>query len=53
MKRPVRDASELNATVAAVLQDVRKCGDAAVREYEERFDKVQLDELAVTEAEML
>ncbi|MCR5851070.1 MAG: histidinol dehydrogenase [Bacteroidaceae bacterium] len=53
LKRPVRDASELNATVATVLQDVRKRGDAAVREYEERFDKVQLDELAVTEAEML
>lgn len=53
LRRPVRDASELNATVAAVLQDVRLRGDAAVREYEEKFDKVQLDDLAVSEAEML
>ena len=53
LRRPVRDASELNATVAAVLQDVRQRGDAAVRDYEERFDKVSLADLAVTEAEML
>ena len=53
LKRPVRDASELNATVSAVLQDVKERGDAAVREYEERFDKVSLTDLAVTEAEML
>ncbi|MBR6142185.1 MAG: histidinol dehydrogenase [Bacteroidaceae bacterium] len=52
LKRPVRDASELNATVSAVLQDVKQRGDAAIREYEERFDKVCLDELAVTEVEM-
>ncbi|MBR4129347.1 MAG: histidinol dehydrogenase [Bacteroidaceae bacterium] len=53
LKRPVRDASELNATVSAVLQNVKQRGDAAVREYEERFDKVRLDDLAVSEAEML
>ena len=53
LKRPVRDASELNATVSAVLQDVKQRGDAAVREYEERFDKVCLEDLAVSEAEML
>ncbi|MBR4516787.1 MAG: histidinol dehydrogenase [Bacteroidaceae bacterium] len=53
LRRPVRDASELNATVAAVLQEVRLKGDVAVREYEEKFDKVQLDDLAVSEAEML
>ena len=52
LKRPVRDASELGATVSAVLQDVRERGDAAVKEYEERFDKVNLDELAVSETEM-
>ena len=53
LKRPVRDASELNATVATVLQDVKQRGDAAVMEYEERFDKVQLDDLVVAEDEML
>ena len=53
LKRPVRDASELNATVSAVLQDVKQRGDAAVREYEERFDKVRLEDFVVSEAEML
>ena len=52
LKRPVRDASQLNATVAAVLADIKAKGDAAVREYEEKFDHVRLDDLAVTTAEM-
>jgi histidinol dehydrogenase len=38
--------------VAEVLADVKARGDQAVREYEERFDKVCLDSLAVTEEEM-
>ena len=53
LKRPVRNASELNATVSAVLQDIKERGDAAVREYEERFDKVCLTDLAVSETERL
>lgn len=52
LKRPVRDASHLNATVSAVLADVKAQGDAAVRMYEDKFDHVSLDHLAVTEAEM-
>ena len=51
--RPTREASELNTTVSVVLQDIRQRGDAAVREYEEKFDMVRLTNLAVTEAEML
>lgn len=52
LKRPVREAADLNATVAAVLNDVRERGDEAVREYEEKFDHVRLSTLAVTEEEM-
>ncbi|MCR4593150.1 MAG: histidinol dehydrogenase [Bacteroidaceae bacterium] len=52
LKRPVRDAGQLNATVAAVLADIKTQGDAAVRMYEEKFDHVALQDLAVTEAEM-
>ena len=52
LKRPVRDASQLNATVAAVLADIKTQGDAAVRMYEEKFDHVALQDLAVTGAEM-
>lgn len=52
LKRPVRDASQLNATVAAVLADIKTQGDAAVRMYEEKFDHVVLQSFAVTEAEI-
>ncbi len=52
LKRPVRDAGQLNATVAAVLAGIKTKGDAAVKEYEEKFDHVSLQDLAVTEAEM-
>ena len=35
-----------------MLADVRSRGDEAVREYEQKFDKVALQQLAVSEAEM-
>lgn len=52
LQRPHRDASELRDIVKTVLDDVRQRGDEAVKHYELQFDKVQLDTLAVTEAEM-
>ena len=52
LSRPTHEATHLNAVVAEVLADVKARGDQAVREYEERFDKVCLDSLAVTEEEM-
>lgn len=52
LKRPTKDAAQLNDTVSSVLREVRERGDEAVREYEECFDKVRLDTLAVSEAEM-
>ena len=42
----------LRGTVCEVLDRVKAEGDKAVMEYEERFDKVKLDSLAVTEEEM-
>ena len=39
-------------TVAEIIRNVREKGDAALREYTEKFDHVQLDSLTVTEAEM-
>lgn len=50
--RPAHDATQLNATVAAVLARVRAEGDAAVKAYEQQFDHVQLASLAVSEAEL-
>ena len=52
LRRPTKDATTLNATVASVLSDVHQRGDEAVREYEEKFDKVRLDSLLVSEQEM-
>ena len=47
IKRPHLDTSKLNETVAAVLADVRLRGDAAVRDYEAKFDHANLDRLLV------
>ena len=52
LKRPVRDAADLNQIVAAVLANVKAHGDQAVFDYEEQFDHVQLDSLMVSEAEI-
>ncbi len=50
--RPRLDLARLNATVSTVLADVRQRGDAAVIEYEQKFDHASLSSLAVTEEEM-
>ena len=51
-ERPRLDLTQLNATVSAVLGDIRQRGDEAVKEYELKFDKARLESLQVTEAEM-
>lgn len=52
LKRPALDVEALRGTVNEVLQQVHTQGDRAVLEYEEKFDKVKLDSLAVTPEEM-
>ena len=52
IERPRLDVSQLNATVANVLQDIQAKGDEAVKFYEEKFDHVQLSSLAVSAKEM-
>lgn len=51
-ERPHLDVSQLNATVASVLEDIKTQGDKAVIAYEEKFDKVKLTQLAVSDEEM-
>ena len=53
VERPHLDVSQLNAVVESVLADIREHGDVAVKQYEEKFDHVALQSLAVSEAEML
>ncbi len=52
VERPHLDVSQLNATVASVLDDVKKRGDEAVKDYEAKFDHVALQSLAVSSDEM-
>ena len=51
-ERPQLDTSTLNATVSNILGDIKANGDEAVRKYEEMFDHVRLDSLAVSENEI-
>lgn len=51
-KRAPMDVTTLFETVRSVLDDVKTNGDAAIRRYEKQFDKADLDEICVTEAEM-
>ena len=53
VERPHLDVSQLNAVVESVLADIREHGDVAVKQYEEKFDHVALQSLAVSETEML
>ena len=52
VERPHLDVSQLNETVAAVLADVKKRGDDAVKGYELKFDHVDLPSIVVTNEEM-
>ena len=52
LARPSFDNSSLLSTVQSVLADIRERGDEAVREYELKFDKVQLQSLLVTADEL-
>ena len=52
VRRPHLDITQLQNTVSGVLADVRMRGDVAVKEYEERFDHIRLESLAVSKEEM-
>lgn len=51
LKRPVLRTEELFGTVQTLIDQVRSGGDAAVLALEERFDKVTLTQLEVTDRE--
>ena len=52
MERAVADTSELHATVAGIINEVRTRGDEALRDFALRFDNAQLTSLQVTDAEI-
>ena len=52
VERPHLDISCLNATVSTVLEDVKKRGDEAVKDYELKFDHASLSTIAVSQQEI-
>jgi histidinol dehydrogenase len=52
LKRPFRDASDLEKKVEKILKNVRKKGDKALFKYTNKFDGVILDTIQVSEQEI-
>lgn len=52
LTRPSFDTSSLNEMVSSILAEIKSGGDKAVINYEEKFDKVQLSSLSVSEIEI-
>lgn len=52
LERPHKDPAQLRDLVQNVLDRIKSEGDAAVKDYELQFDKVKLDTLQVSEAEL-
>lgn len=52
LKRPVMNVDNLFDTVRSIIDSVKAEGDRAVIDYEEKFDKVVLTSLAVTDEEL-
>lgn len=52
LKRPTFESDYLESTVKNIITRVRKCGDQALLELNEKFDKVKLDTLTVSEREI-
>jgi len=53
LARPVMNFEEIEKIVAPVLQQVKAQGDAALKEFTRKFDKVSLSEIQVTPEEII
>lgn len=51
IRRPSMDDARLSDVVSGILDDVRQKGDEAVKMYESKFDKVNLERLLLPDAE--
>lgn len=51
-KRAIKDTGELSKSVAKIIDDVRKRGDDALRDFSMRFDKVEINKFQVTTDEI-
>ena len=53
LNRDIRAEENVSAAVDAVIENVRKNGDTALLEYTEKFDGVKLEELRVSDEEIV
>ncbi len=51
LKRPSQDFTSVKDVVQNILNDVKRHGDTAVKDYTKRFDKIELNNLLVDEEE--
>ena len=51
LKRPMFDVSQLSASVAQILADIRQNGIAAIQKYTKKFDGVFIQDFTVSEQE--
>ena len=52
LKRPTFDFAEIRSRVEPILEAVKKDGDAALKMFTERFDKVILEDFSVSDTEI-
>lgn len=52
LKRPLFDVSELYGKVQTILNEIRRNGDNALREFTEKFDGIKLNSLEVSATEI-
>ncbi|PWL38975.1 histidinol dehydrogenase [Flagellimonas aquimarina] len=48
LKRPTQTVSDIEETVTTIFEEVRSKGDAVIKEYTEKFDKVKLESFLVS-----
>ena len=53
LARPLAVGNDVGAAVAAIIAEVRECGDDALRAFTERFDGCRIAEIALGRAEMV
>ncbi len=52
LKRPVFETDSLNEKVQSVLDEIKSDGDVAIRKYTAMFDKVEIEQLLVSQDEI-
>ncbi len=52
LRRPEKDPSKLNTQVSQILDEVKRRGDEALRDFSKEFDKVELKDLKVSQEEI-